>query len=84
MWKYQTLYCQFGNFKINVIVYTCILYRCSNSAVLKTRQMSAKALQPLVVGNSITNVVSDLVHKLPVCHEHVYYSQIHGILLQVY
>lgn len=60
------------------------LNRCSSSPVLRTRQISAKALQPMVVGCRILKVLTDLMTQIPKSEGGVYYSHLHGILLQVY
>ncbi|XP_063426150.1 uncharacterized protein LOC134709955 [Mytilus trossulus] len=69
---------------LNLSAFIPYILRCSSSAVLKTRQMSAKALQPLVIGSNVVNVLTDLVHRLPVNRDQVHYSQVHGVLLQIH
>ena len=64
-------------------IMTYLYFRCSASAVLRTRQMSAKALQPLVVASNVVDVVKTLLCKLPVTNQNVQHSHIHGVLLQV-
>ncbi|VDH97201.1 Hypothetical predicted protein [Mytilus galloprovincialis] len=69
---------------LNLSAFIPYILRCSSSAVLKTRQMSAKALQPLVIGSNVVSVLTDLIHRLPVNRDQVHYSQVHGVLLQIH
>ncbi|XP_052801972.1 thyroid adenoma-associated protein homolog [Mya arenaria] len=69
---------------LNLPAFIPYVIKCSASPVMKTREMAAKALQPLVDKDHVTTVFSDLMTLLP-CQpgEHLKQNQIHGALLQL-
>ncbi|XP_060588753.1 tRNA (32-2'-O)-methyltransferase regulator THADA-like [Ruditapes philippinarum] len=69
---------------LNLAAFIPYVVKCSANPVLKTREMAAKALQPLVEKDQVTSVFHDLLTLLPHQQTDVMrQNQIHGVLLQI-
>ena len=53
---------------------------CGSSPVLKTRQLAAQALTPLLTPTAFATLLPELLDTIPKCS---YHNSLHGILLQV-
>ena len=72
--------CEFSDSAFKLEPFVPLVRLCGSSPVLKTRQLAAQALIPLLKPASYTSLLPELLDSIPISTSR---NQLHGTLLQV-
>jgi hypothetical protein len=72
--------CEFSDSAFQLEPFISLVHACGSSPVLKTRQLAAQALTPLLTPTTLASFLPKLLDSIPKC---TYHNALHGTLLQV-
>ncbi|KAI9564730.1 hypothetical protein GHT06_008471 [Daphnia sinensis] len=73
--------CEFSDSAFQLEPFISLVRACGSSPVLKTRQLAAQALTPLLTSTAYCRLLPELLDSIPNCALH---NELHGTLLQIH